>query len=145
MHNMLIRAGKEPLSGDRKINSAYVTHPYFWGSEPLKGESGEESLCHKLWMFVNPSAAGGIDDPAINPLTGPSLDGLGCSRLLVCVSEKDVLREKGVKYYELVRESGWEGEVELVEVEEEDHCFHILRADGNKARNLTKKLASFII
>ncbi|KAM7462762.1 hypothetical protein LguiA_030883 [Lonicera macranthoides] len=89
--------------------------------------------------------SGGIDDPAINPFTGPSLKGLRCSRLLVCVSEKDELRERGVKYCEVVGESGWEGEVELVQVEGEDHCFHIFGADSDNARNLTKKLASFIV
>ncbi|KAM7462761.1 hypothetical protein LguiA_030882 [Lonicera macranthoides] len=145
VHNILLRAGNDQLCGNIKIKGAFLSHPYFWGSEPLKGECGEESLAHKLWMFVNPSAAGGIDDPAINPFVGPSLKGLRCSRLLVCVSEKDELRERGVKYCEVVRESGWEGEVELVQVEGEDHCFHIFGADSDNARNLTKKLASFIV
>ncbi|KAM7466786.1 hypothetical protein LguiB_014348 [Lonicera macranthoides] len=124
VHNILLRAGNEQLERFSLIRT-----------------SGDRSH----WMFVNPSAAGGIDDPAINPFTGPSLKGLRCSRLLVCVSEKDELRERGVKYCEVVGESGWEGEVELVQVEGEDHCFHIFGADSDNARNLTKKLASFIV
>lgn len=71
----------------------------------------------------------------INPVVegAPSLAGLGGCRLLVSVAEKDELME-----------SGWKGEVELIEEEGEDHAFHILNYTEN-AKSLMKGLACFLV
>ncbi|KAM2331722.1 hypothetical protein ACFX1X_022370 [Malus domestica] len=97
------------------------------GSEP-KGEDFEKNPICKFWDFVYPSAPGRIDNPMVNPVGEGALilAGLACSRLLVCVARKDKLRDQGVWYYDLVKESGWKGEVELFEVEGDDHCFHFI-------------------
>ena len=72
--------------------------------------------------------------------------GLGCSPLLVCVAGKDELRERGVWYFDLVRESGWREEVELFEVEGEDHCFHIWsEIETDNVKEMIKRLASFLV
>ena len=65
----------------------------------------------------------------INPIGvagAPCLAGLGCCRVLVTVSEKDEMRDRGIWYYEELIKSKWEGEAELVQVEEEEHPFRIL-------------------
>ncbi|KAK3027241.1 hypothetical protein RJ639_041659, partial [Escallonia herrerae] len=100
-----------------------------------------------IWSFVYPLASGGIDNPMINPFAdgAPSLSGIGCSRLLVCVSEKDELRERGARYHAAVKESGWRGEVALVEVQGEGHCFHVFSPDSENGKNLIRRLASFIM
>ncbi|PQQ21653.1 2-hydroxyisoflavanone dehydratase-like [Prunus yedoensis var. nudiflora] len=41
--------------------------------------------------------------------------------------------------------SGWEGEAEVVEVEGEDHAFHIVKAETQKAKDLTKQVADFLL
>lgn len=148
-HNMTIRAGKECLFGGVKILGAFLSHPYFWGSDPIGSESilgHEENLLYRMWTFGYPSAPGGIDHPMINPFAhdAPSLSGIGCSRLLVCVAEKDELRERGVRYVEAVRESGWGGELELFEVEGEGHCFHVMNLGTDNAKKMVKCLASFL-
>ncbi|TQD77692.1 hypothetical protein C1H46_036793 [Malus baccata] len=129
-HDLAMRAGVESLCGGVKILGAYLGHPFFWSSKPImsepKGEDFEKNPICKFWDFVYLSAPGGIDNPMVN-LVGegaPILAGLACSRLLVCVAGKDKLRDRGVRYYDLVKESGWKGEVEMFEVEGEDHCFH---------------------
>ncbi|XP_006419879.2 2-hydroxyisoflavanone dehydratase [Citrus clementina] len=61
------------------------------------------------------------------------------------VAELDVLRDRGILYYNAVKESGWEGEVELVQVEGEDHAFHILKYETENARKMIKRLASFVL
>ncbi|PON80132.1 Alpha/beta hydrolase fold [Parasponia andersonii] len=97
--------------------------------------------------FVYPSAPGSLDNPIVN-LVGastPSLAGLGCLRILLCVASKDWLREKGVWYYEFVKKNGWEGEIELFEVEEEDHAFHIFYIDSHNANAMIDRLASFLV
>ncbi|GLT99748.1 hypothetical protein SLE2022_171660 [Rubroshorea leprosula] len=70
----------------------------------------------------------GIDSPMINPVApgAPSLAGLGCSKLLVGVSWKDILWSRGISFYNAVKESGWKGEAELIEVKGEGHAFHIV-------------------
>lgn len=149
MHNMAMRAGVERLQGGVKILGGFISHPYFLGSKPVGSdprENHDQGLGYMIWRFVYPSAPGGIDNVMINPFAGdaPSLSGLGCCRLLVVVSEKDAGRDRGVKYYEGVKESGWEGEVELIDVEGEGHCFHVLDPETENARSLIRQLAAFI-
>ncbi|KAL5785493.1 hypothetical protein ACOSQ2_007885 [Xanthoceras sorbifolium] len=117
VHNIAMRAGVESLNdgGGVKIFAAIFSHPYFWGSEPIGSESSdnhEKSMCYIVWDFVYPSAPGGIDNEMINPVGPgkPSLANLGCSKLLVCVAEKDELRERGDWYYNAVKESGFGGD-----------------------------------
>lgn len=148
-HNMAMKAGAETLNGGVKILGTALTHPYFWGSGPIGSEPSEghdKALPYLVWNFVYPTAPGGIDNPLINPFAqgAPSLAGLGGSRLLVSVAEKDELRDRGVSYYDLVRKSNWEGEAELVQVDGEDHAFQILQFETESAKTLTKRLASFM-
>ncbi|GLT99731.1 hypothetical protein SLE2022_171520 [Rubroshorea leprosula] len=75
---------------------------------------------------------------------GPSLAGLGCSKLLVSVSEKDILWSRGISFYNAVKESGWKGEAELIEVEGESHAFHIVNYESESAKKFRVRLASFL-
>ena len=88
----------------------------------------------------------GLDHPLINPFVdgAPDLSGLGCGRVLVTVSEKDILKDRGWAYYEKLVKSKYEGKVEMYEVEGEDHVFHIFDANAEKAVNLMKRIATFI-
>ncbi|KAJ7980081.1 2-hydroxyisoflavanone dehydratase [Quillaja saponaria] len=149
VHNIALRAGVESLSRGIKIIGAFLSCPYFWGLKPIGLESvagHEQSNPFLAWNFVYPDASGGIDSPMINPLVpgAPSLAALGCSKLLVIITGKDELRDRGVSYFESVKKSGWEGEVELFEVEDEDHCFHIFNTETENAKNVIKLLASFL-
>ncbi|BFG15347.1 hypothetical protein CerSpe_016210 [Prunus speciosa] len=151
-HNLAMKAGLESLCGGVKVLGAFLSHPYFWGSKPIgsepKGEDFENTLEYKGWDVVYPSAPGGIDNPMVNPAGegARSLAGLGCSKLLMCVAGKDQLRDRGVWYCDLVRESGWKGEVELFEVEGEEHCFHLRsETETENVKKLLKRLASFLV
>ncbi|XVE81566.1 hypothetical protein DITRI_Ditri15bG0075200 [Diplodiscus trichospermus] len=151
-HNILMRAGSEAMNGGVKIKGALLTHPYFWGSKPVGSETThkeerEKHPTYTIWELVYPDAAGGIDNPMVNPVIGeaPSLAGLGCSRLLVSVAEKDIMRDRGILYYNSVKGSGWKGELELIQVEGEDHAFHIVVYESENAKKLIKRLASFLV
>ncbi|KAI5648886.1 hypothetical protein M9H77_34891 [Catharanthus roseus] len=148
VHNLAIGAGDERLKGNLKIFGAFLSFPYFWGSkaENNRGLTEEKSYPYRLWLFVYPSVPGGIDNPLINPLIddAPNLSGLDCQKLLVCVGEKDELREMGIHYVEELKKSDWKGEVDLVDVEGEGHCFHIFDTETEKAKNLITRLASFM-
>ncbi|KAG6394804.1 hypothetical protein SASPL_145394 [Salvia splendens] len=135
-HNVAMRvgAGSDPLPGNIKVNGAILFHPFFCGSDDL-----ERSLGYRLW-------GGGIDDPAINPVVvgAPSLSGLGCSRMIVCLAEKDPTAARGKVYVEMVRRSGWGGEVETAEYEGEGHCFQISDTHSQNAKNFINRLVAFI-
>ncbi|KAJ0093607.1 hypothetical protein Patl1_25413 [Pistacia atlantica] len=148
-HNIAMQAGVESLPNDVKIAGAILSHPYFWGSRPIGSEPSdnhEKSFSCLVWEFVYPSASGGIDNEMVNPVGRgkPSLAKLGCSRLLVCVAGKDSLRDRGIWYVDAVKESGFEGEVELFEVEGEDHAFHVFYPETQSAKDMIRRLAFFI-
>ncbi|XP_027361934.1 2-hydroxyisoflavanone dehydratase-like [Abrus precatorius] len=149
VHNVALRAGVEALHGNVRILGAFLSHPYFWGSKPVGSEpnEGNKHLHVRVWNFAYPSAPAAIDNPAINPcaLGAPNLATLGCSKLLVCVAGKDQLRDRGVWYYEAVKNSEWQGHVELFEVEEEDHAFHIYNTETQNAKIMITRLASFLL
>ncbi|CAA2995042.1 2-hydroxyisoflavanone dehydratase-like [Olea europaea subsp. europaea] len=149
-HYIVLRAGVEPLPGDVKILGLFLSHPFFWGSKPIGSESKDDfdgqHLANRVWSCAYPSAPGGIDNPMINPFSedAPSLTGLECSKVLVCLAEKDLMTPRGILYAETLKKSGWSGEVQLVVVDGEDHCFHVMDPHTEKAKDLIKQLASFI-
>lgn len=110
-------------------------------------EPGKKAYVDRIWPFVCPSAESGSDDPRINPVAeeAPSLAGLGCGRVfvLVCVAEKDVLRDRGRLYYDLLSRSGRMGVVEIDETEDEDHVFYLNDLDGQHAKDFIRRLAAF--
>ncbi|MBA0612909.1 hypothetical protein Godav_013455 [Gossypium davidsonii] len=121
--------------------------PIFLGSEPIGSEALNQdgkAVLDRLWPFLCPANPDN-NDPRVNPIStdGPSLVGLGCRRVLVCVAEKDVLRDRGWRYYEALGRSGWMGVVEIMETDGEGHGFHLNDLDCEKAKGLITRLAAF--
>ncbi|OWM70899.1 hypothetical protein CDL15_Pgr014572 [Punica granatum] len=147
-HHLAIRLG-ELNSGKRLvIQGIGMIHPYFWGEKPIGGEVSDgmrKALVDSWWRFVCPSNKG-CDHPLINPFVdgSPGLDRLACERVLVIVSGKDILKDRGRLYYENLVKSGWPGKAEFVEIEDEDHVFHIFDPNCEKAKNMFRRLAMFI-
>ncbi|CBI32435.3 unnamed protein product, partial [Vitis vinifera] len=133
-HNMAARAGVEGLGGV-KLSGICLLHPYFGRREA--------DCVDNRWLFVCPTSSG-INDPIINPASDQNLRKLGCSKVLVCVAEKDGLRKRGWFYYEVLGKSGWGGALEIVETEGEDHVFFLFKPGCEKAVALMKRLASFM-
>ncbi|KAE8717604.1 ARM repeat protein interacting with ABF2 isoform 1 [Hibiscus syriacus] len=115
---------------DVKIKGALLTHPYFWGSKPVGSEMKDVEERDKVVMST---------------MWHLALAGLGCSRLLVSVAGEDLLRDRRISYYNAVKESGWQGESELVVVDGEIHAFHIDVYDSENAMKHIERLASFLI
>ncbi|OMP08693.1 Alpha/beta hydrolase-3 [Corchorus olitorius] len=151
-HYVALQAGTQGLKCGVKILGAFLSNPYFWGSKSPRSDQRppidhhDKSVPSLIWDLVYPSAPGGIDNPLINPFGAgkPSLAGLGCSKILVCVSEKDELSDFGVLYFDEVKKSGWKGEIELFEVKGEGHLFHIVDLGKENSKILIKRLASFL-
>ncbi|XP_024034845.1 probable carboxylesterase 2 [Citrus clementina] len=133
VHNMAVQASFEDLNGI-KLAGICLVQPYFWR---------HDEVVDKCWVFVCPNTSG-YNDVRINPSADSRLMSLRCPRVLVCVAEKDNLRDRGLLYYETLKNCGWAGEIEIVETEGEDHVFHLFNPDSEKAVALMDKLASFL-
>ncbi|CAM8901530.1 unnamed protein product [Rhodiola kirilowii] len=130
-HHLAVRAGVEGLDG-LKIAGVLVVHPFFVGDEE-----------DKMYKFLCPTSSGCKDDPKLYPGADPNLARMATGRVLVCLAEKDHLKERGLEYYNTLKKSGWVGSVELFESEGCDHCFHLF-GQNEKADELFHKFADFI-
>ncbi|KAG5526485.1 hypothetical protein RHGRI_032679 [Rhododendron griersonianum] len=144
-HNMVGRVGLEGLDGARLVGIVLV-HPYFWGKEPI-GKEGDnimgKAFAENLWLSICPSSSGS-DDPLMNPVKDPSFSKLGCEKVLVCVAEKDLLRDRGWYYKQELEKSGWGGVVEVMEAGGEDHVFHLFNPTCENAVAMLKRVAAFM-
>ncbi|KAK1291363.1 putative carboxylesterase 12 [Acorus calamus] len=144
-HNVAMRVGAEGGLSASRIEGMVLVHPYFWASEGADALAEEERARHEtIWKLICPTLAG-FDDPRVNPfgLGAPSLAGLGCARVMVCVAEKDFMCEWGRRYGEGLKRSGWMGEVEVVESEGEGHVFHLIDPGCDSSKVLMKRLVGF--
>ncbi|KAL2902990.1 2-hydroxyisoflavanone dehydratase [Bienertia sinuspersici] len=132
-HNVTIKA-------TAKIRGAYICHPFFLGPKrvgvrPREHDVGinKEKGFH-VWEFVYPGA--GPHHHMINPTAegGPSLKGLGCEKVVVITGEKDDIGDWGVLYYKALKESGFSGSVDLLEVKGEGHSFQVFDPTSHNAK-----------
>ncbi|KAI3769862.1 hypothetical protein L6452_00976 [Arctium lappa] len=145
-HNMAIRLGSYPIDGIN-LEGVILLHPFFGGEDPIGSECGKhqqlKAFTDQFWKLANPSGSG-LDDPLFNPEKDPNLGGFGCSKILVCVAEKDTLRDRGVNYKELMEKSGWIGELEMMETKGEDHVFFLFNPSCENACSLHNRVCTFI-
>lgn len=122
------------LNPDVAVTGVALVHPFFGDGKP-----------DRLWNFLCPGTTG-VDDPRLNPASDLARlrRAVGCRRVMVCVDRDDWLRERGVRYYEALKESGWEGEVEFVESKGGGHVFYRKNLECDEAVSLVRKIASFI-
>ncbi|KAL2344840.1 hypothetical protein Fmac_006125 [Flemingia macrophylla] len=144
-HHMAIRIGTHGLPG-LTLRGIALVHPYFWGLERIGSEAQKPegvAMVDGLWRFSCPSSSG-LDDPLLNPAKDPNLGKVACERVVVYVAEKDLLKDRGLHYKELLLNCGWQGHLELVETAGEGHVFHLLDPDSDNAVSLLHQIASFI-
>lgn len=132
-HNLGMRLGRE----GKKVEGMVLMNPFFWGKERigLEGVSLQTEYVDALLPFLCPEWNDGNDDPRLNPWAdgAMSMAGLGCRRVLVTVGEMDLLLDRARVYSERLKESGWEGKIEFVLAEGEDHGFFLSYPGNMKA------------
>ncbi|KAI3833810.1 hypothetical protein MKW92_000737 [Papaver armeniacum] len=152
-HNMAMQTGQlsngSCSSHHFKLLGIVLIQPFFWGKERIgveKLDSEKNVICERTWLYACPSSTLGNDDPRINPFAigAPSLSGLGCDRVLVCITEDDVLKDRGLLYYETLGKSGWDGQREIKETKGKTHVFHLFDPYCEESVELTKWVASFL-
>ncbi|KAK8951568.1 putative carboxylesterase 2 [Platanthera zijinensis] len=143
VHNMGMRLGENGMEveglAERIPARNKGTQPPPPSLSALKGEDFDA-----LWPFVCPGSPG-LDDPRVNPMAAgaPSLAALGSRRVLVTVAERDLFREKGREYYQMMRACGWGREATFYETKGKDHVFHIFRRPDQAAAELMRRLVGF--
>uniref|UniRef100_A0A0D9WN83 Alpha/beta hydrolase fold-3 domain-containing protein n=1 Tax=Leersia perrieri TaxID=77586 RepID=A0A0D9WN83_9ORYZ len=151
-HYVAARAGGGEGAGlGIGIRGVLIVHPYFSGADDI-GEEGaarkaEKAKADEFWRFIYPGSPAGLDDPMSNPFSDAAAGAaarVAAERVLVCVAEKDSLRDRGVWYYEKLRDSGYSGEVELLETMGEGHVFYCIDPRGEKAREMQERILSFL-
>lgn len=133
-----------------RIEGIVLVHAYFWGKDPIGDESTEAWFRTKMerdWCYISPESeksGKGVDHPSINPTAedAPCLKGLGCRKVIVCVTD-DLFKHRNLLYYQKLKASGWDGEVELVTTEGERHVFHLLDPTCDKAVQKMDRLVHF--
>ncbi|XP_051139258.1 probable carboxylesterase 2 [Andrographis paniculata] len=149
VHNLAVTAGNTDAGLDMEIQGIVLVDPYFNGSDWVGSCTAgleERVALERLWSVVCPSCPD-KDDPWVNPVGEAGMGGLvglGCSRALVCVAEKDVLKDWGWAYFQGLGRVGWMGMVEIHEAEGEGHCFHLHDLKAEKAKERMRRMVHFI-
>ncbi|CAO2169402.1 unnamed protein product [Urochloa humidicola] len=149
-HHMAMRAAaaEEGLPHGAQIRGLVMIHPYFLGTDKVPSDDlnpeARESLA-SLWRVMCPATTG-EDDPLINPFVdgAPPLASLACGRVLVCVGEGDVLRDRGVAYHDRLKASGWQGEAAIWQAPGKGHTFHLLEPSCDEAVEQDKVISDFL-
>lgn len=119
---------------DVKITGIILLCPFF----------GHQVELDKVWKYCCNEETS-VNDPRLNPAANPDLLAkLACDKALVFTAECDSLRDRGVTYYEALKNSEWKGKVEHVDTEGEDHVFHLFKQDSEKAGEIMKRIDFFI-
>ncbi|GJN33772.1 hypothetical protein PR202_gb22395 [Eleusine coracana subsp. coracana] len=147
-HNLALRAGQEGLDGGARIKGVALLDPYFQGRSPVGADGvdpGYLQSAARTWSFI---CAGRypINHPYADPLVLPaaSWQQLGCSRVLVTVSERDRLNPWQRAYYAALKGSGWPGQAELYETPGEGHVYFLTKLGTPQALAEMAKLVAFI-
>ncbi|CAN1256805.1 Probable carboxylesterase 13 [Linum perenne] len=143
-HHVAMRNGEEKLID---LVGIVLVDPYFWGTDPIGDEPKDEEsrrVPSGLWLMANPGLVAGLDDPGINVTVDPKLPSLGCRRVLVLVAEKDMLKDRGWRYYETMGKNGWKGTAEIEETKGEGHVFHLYNPASESAAARMKRTILFL-
>nr|AAD04946.2 PrMC3 [Pinus radiata] len=136
--------------GPLKIRGLIVIHPYFGSEERIECEkvaAGDDAAALELndlfWRLALPPGSD-RDYPTCNPRGPRSADlrKVPLPPVLVTVAGLDLLKTRGLLYYELLQSCG--KEAELMEAEGEIHAYHVFHPRSEATRLLQERMSQFI-
>ncbi|XP_038698283.1 probable carboxylesterase 17 [Tripterygium wilfordii] len=148
-HHVAVKAMRNNKFCDIKIKGLLLIHPYFGSENRTKNEmaddaEGDVKMNDMFWRLSIPE--------------GSNRDYFGCNfemqelsavewgefpGVVVYVAGLDFLKERGVMYYEFMRNRGVK-DVKLVEAEGESHVFHVFHPQSDATRLLQQQMTSFM-
>ncbi|KAJ0823969.1 putative carboxylesterase [Helianthus annuus] len=144
-HHMAIRVGSSDPTRSVSLRGVILLHPFFWGKERVGSESdnARATIVGDLWKIAHPGTSG-EDDPLINPAMDPKVSDLGCSKVLVYVAEKDILKDRGHYYKDILGKSGWRGDIEVIEDKGVGHVYFLLDPSVDASCTMRTRICTFI-
>lgn len=149
VHQVGVLASKRNWEG-LGFQGAIFVHPFFDGEERIGCEVGPEmeglnKLTDLLWSISLPAGTPtDKDHPFSNPVGphSPPLSSLVYARMLIFVAGKDMLRDRGILYYEALKKAG--KDADLVMNEGEGHVFHLFNPKSDNASLMLKRISDFM-
>ncbi|XP_037486590.1 probable carboxylesterase 12 [Triticum dicoccoides] len=149
-HNTAIRLRKEGIEGyGDKVSGVALLHSYFWGTEPVGGESPDAAFFYpgdveRVWDVACGDKFG-RDHPYINPAASPEeWRQLGSGRVLVTTAELCWFVERARAYAEGIKACGWAGQLEFYETKGESHTYFLFNPDCDDAAKELAIVADFV-
>jgi acetyl esterase/lipase len=148
-HVVALRGGVEAWSPIR-LRGSILVQPFFGAEERTRSESEcprdavlDLKLSDAFWRLSLPVGSD-RDHPFSNPWSpgAPNLEEVSLPPLLVAIGGRDMLRDRGHKYCELLKQHG--KSVEVVVLDEEEHGFYVLRPQSQSCRRLIQQISRFI-
>nr|ABK26297.1 unknown [Picea sitchensis] len=149
LHQVGIRASGRNWDG-LCLQGAILVHPFFGGAERIGCELLAEAevdafntMTDAIWSISLPAEAD-RDHPFCNPVgpRSPALSTLVYPRMLIFVAGKDLLRDRGIWYYEEIKKAGID--TDLVMTEGESHVFHLFNPKSENVPLMMKRIFDFI-
>jgi len=148
-HVVALRGGVEAWSPIR-LRGSILVQPFFGAEQRTQSENEcprdavlSLELTDAFWRLSLPLGSN-RDHPFSNPWSpgAPKLEEISMPPLLVAIGGRDILRDRGHEYSELLKQKG--KSVEVVVVEEEEHGFYILRPKSQSFQRLCQQISRFI-
>lgn len=146
-HHVAMRAAKTDLK-PLHIRGAIIIQPFFGGEKQStwECETSDPALPQKsidvFWKLSLPVGAN-RDHPSCNPLNSCSLlQDVRLPPVLLCISERDVMRERNLEYYEALKKAG--KKVRHVIFKDVGHAFQLLHPQSPRVREMIRVTRDFI-
>lgn len=145
-HHVASRAAKANMK-PLHIRGAIIIQPFFGGESRSKWEceTSDAGLSQKwidvFWKLSLPLGAN-RDHFACNPITSSKLRDVLLPPVLLCISERDVLRERNLEYFETLKRAG--KNVRHVIFKDVGHAFQLLQPESPRIQEMTNTIRNFI-
>lgn len=146
-HHVALRVAKADMK-PLHIRGAIIIQPFFGGESCSKWEceTSDPALTRKwidvFWKLSLPLGAN-RDHFACNPIFNLSkLKDILLPPVLLCISERDVLRERNLQYFEALKRAGQN--VRHVIFKDMGHAFQVLQPQSPRIQELIKTIHDFI-
>eukprot|EP01018_Ginkgo_biloba_P035329 Gb_23204 [translate_table: standard] len=149
VHNVGMRAAAMDLR-PLAIKGLCVVHPFFGGEQRSPGiasqmrATGDEvkllETSDLIWKLCLPDGSD-RDHPACNPVVLPLAE-VELGPVLVAVAGLDMLKYRGIVYFQHLQACG--KEAQLMVEEGEGHAFHIISPNSQASQRLVQRISDFI-
>jgi len=148
-HVVALRGGVEAWN-PIKLKGSILVEPFFGAEQRTLSESEcpcdavlNLELSDAFWRLSLPVGSD-RDHPFSYPCSpgAPKLENMSFPPLLAAISSRDMLRDRGHEYCELLKQQG--KSVEVVVFGEEEHGFYVLRPQSQSCERLIQEISRFI-